>query len=198
MELEQVLRRRRMVRAYDVTRPVPDAALAAVLAAAVRAPSAGFTQGVSFLVLTDPEQRATYWRTAAQRETRWLRGLRTAPVLILVWTSQAAYLDRYAEPDKGWTEGESTRWPAPFWFVDGGMAAMAALLQAVDAELGACFFGLPADRVEAVREAFAVPADQLGVGVVSLGYPDPAERRAGSATRRVRRPTSELIHREHW
>lgn len=193
-----MLRRRRMVRAYDISRPVPDPTLSAVLAAAVRAPSAGFTQGVSFLVLSDPERRTTYWRTTAQRETRWLRGLRTAPVLILVWTSQAAYLDRYAEPDKGWTNRDGAHWPAPFWFVDGGMAAMAALLQAVDADLGACFFGLPSDRVEAVKDAFGVPDDQLSVGVISLGYPDPAEQRAGSATRRVRRPVEELVHREHW
>ena len=42
-----MLRRRRMVRAYDPARPVPAEALDAVLAAALRAPSAGFTQGVS-------------------------------------------------------------------------------------------------------------------------------------------------------
>jgi len=198
VELAEVLRRRRMVRSYDVTRPVPDAALEAVLAAAVRAPSAGFTQGVSLLVLRDPEQRATYWRVAAERETSWLRRVRTAPVLILVWTSPTTYLDRYAEPDKGWTDRDPGRWPAPFWFVDGGMAAMAALLRAVDVELGACFFGVPTNRVDAVREAFGVPADQLTVGVVSLGYPDPAEQQTGSVTRRARRPPEDLVHRERW
>lgn len=192
-----------MVRSYDASRPVPTATVEAVLAAAVRAPSAGFTQGVSFLVLTEDEQRETYWQATApadpgQRDTRWLRGLRTAPVLILVWTSPQAYLDRYSEPDKGWTDRDAVRWPAPFWFVDGGMAAMAALLGAVDAELGACFFGLPTDRVEAVREAFGVPAKELGVGVISLGYPHPAERRTGSVTRRHRRPAEDLIHRERW
>lgn len=187
-----------MVRAYDATRPVPPVALEAVLAAAVRAPSAGFTQGVSLVVLTEPGPLQTYWRVTTERETSWLRGLRTAPVLILVWTSEQAYLDRYAEPDKGWTDREAGRWPAPFWFVDGGMAAMAALLQAVDAELGACFFGVPTERIARVREAFGVPADQLSVGVVSLGYPDPTEQPSGSVTRRGRRPAQDLIHRERW
>ena len=79
--------------------------------------------------------------------------MRAAPVVILVWTSQAAYLDRYAEPDKGWTDRDPGRWSAPYWFVDAGMASMAGLLAAVDAGLGACFFGVPADRVDAVRES---------------------------------------------
>ena len=52
-------------------------------------------------------------RRPANRDSRWLRGMRTAPVLILVWTSQEAYLDRYAEPDKGWTDRDLAHWPAP-------------------------------------------------------------------------------------
>ena len=115
-------------------------------AAALRAPSAGFTQGVSLLVLTSAEQRdGVLGRGRRPGDSRWLRGMRTAPVLILVWTSQAAYLDRYAEPDKGWTDRDPERWSAPYWFVDGGMAALAVLLTAIDAGLGACFFGIPRD-----------------------------------------------------
>ncbi len=193
-----MVRRRRMVRAYDASRKVPPDALDAVLAAARKAPSAGFTQGVSFLVLTSAEQRETYWRTTAQRESGWLRRLRTAPVLILVWTSREAYLERYAEPDKGWTDREIDHWSAPYWFVDAGMASMAALLSAVDHELGACFFGVPAERIPAVREAFGVPANQLSVGVVSLGYPDPAERASGSPRHRARRPPTDVIHTDSW
>lgn len=198
MEFDQVLRRRRMVRAYDATRDVPPAALEAVLAAALRAPSAGFTQGVSLLVLTSAGQRAAYWRTTAHRETGWLRRMRTAPVLVLVWTSREAYLDRYAEPDKGWSDREIDHWSAPFWFVDAGMASMAALLSAVDHGLGACFFGVPAERIPAVRETFGVPVEQLSVGVISLGYPDLSEPASGSPSRRVRRDSSEVIHTETW
>src|SRR5918992_6374007 len=98
MELGTVLRRRRMVRTYDATRPIPGDALDQVCAAALRVPSAGFTQAVSLLVLTSADQRAAYWAVATERDTTWLTGMRTAPVLILVWTSRASYLDRYAEP----------------------------------------------------------------------------------------------------
>jgi nitroreductase len=196
MELTEVLRRRRMVRSYD-PRPVPTTALDAILAAALRTPSAGFTQGVSLLVLTAPSDREAFWGVTASGDSGWLRGMRTAPALLLVWTSREAYLDRYAEPDKGWTDRDLERWSAPYWFVDGGMAGLAALLAGVDQGLGGCFFGVPADRIEAVRETFGVPSDQLSVGVVSVGYPA-SRPSTGSPGRRKRRPAAELIHRDRW
>ena len=70
MEFDAVLRRRRMVRAYDPTRPVPDAASTRCSPPRVRAPSAGFTQGVSLLVLSAAEDRAAYWAATASRELR--------------------------------------------------------------------------------------------------------------------------------
>ena len=197
MEVAAALRRRRMVRAYDPDRPVPPDAVDAVCAAALRAPSAGFTQGVSLLVVTAEERRAAFWAATADRETAWLRGMRSAPALIMLWTSRQAYLDRYAEPDKGWADRDPERWSAPYWYVDGGMAAMAALLTVVDRQLGACFFGIPADAVNRVRQAFDVPPDQLSVGVISLGYPVPAPA-LGSATRRSRKVAAALVHRERW
>ena len=197
MDFAEVVRRRRMIRSYDEARPVPADALDGVLAAAVRAPSAGFTQGISLMVLSSATERETFWRVAAETDSTWLRGMRTAPVLVAVWTSEEAYLDRYAEPDKGWTDRDAARWSAPYWFVDGGMASMAALLSAVDHHLGACFFGIPTARIAPVREAFGVPPNQLSVGVISLGYPAPAPA-IGSPTRRPRKAQSELIHRGSW
>jgi nitroreductase len=198
-----------MIRAYDPNRAVPAEALDAVLTAALRAPSAGHTQGVSFLVLRGAAEVEAYWdATAGPGEPdRWLRGMRTAPVLIMVWTSAAAYLKRYAEPDKGWPAQDPERlhpeppdqgrWSAPYWFVDAGMASMAALLGVVDHELAACFFGVPPDRVDRVRASFGVPSDQLSVGVISVGYPDPttaSRPRAG----RARRPPEERLHLGSW
>ena len=197
MEFGQVLRRRRMIRSYDEARPVPPQAIDAVLAAALRAPTAGFTQGVSLLVLTGETDREAFWRLTAEADGAWLRGMRSAPVLILVWTSEEDYLDRYAEPDKGWIDRDPVRWSAPYWFVDAGMASLAALLSAVDQELGACFFGIPVDRIGAVRAAYEVPASQLSVGVISLGYPG-SSGITGSPTRRPRKAISEVIHRGSW
>ena len=198
MELAQALARRRMVRRYDPDSPVADEALEQVLAAALRAPSAGFTQAVSLLVLTEPADRERFWSATAGAPSRWLDGMRTAPVLVLVLTDRDAYLDRYAQPDKGWTDRDPGRWSAPYWFVDAGMATMAALLRAVDLGLGACFFGVPVDREPAVRAAFGIPREQLGVGVLSLGHPAPDARPSGSVMRRSRRPSAELVHRGRW
>jgi len=199
MELTDAVRRRRMVRSYDPRRPVAAAALEAIVHTALRAPSAGFTQGTSLLLLSTPVDRSAFWQaTAAEKTNRWLAGMQTAPVLMVVWTSREDYLDRYAESDKGWSDRDLDRWSAPYWFVDAGMASMGALLSAVDAGLGACFFGIPPDRVAVVRETFGVPVEQLFVGVVAVGYPDPDAAPLGSPRRRPRKPVGQLLHRGRW
>jgi nitroreductase len=196
MELSEVRRRRRMVRRYHPGVPVPADALDRILEAGLRVPSAGFTQGVSLLVLEgEPVDR--YWTTTTDPGApadRWLAGMRTAPVLVLVWTQPAAYLDRYAEPDKGWTDRDPGRWTAPYWYVDAGMAALAMLYAAVDDGLGACFFGAPPDRIAPLRTAFGVPDDQELVGVISLGTAAEPSRRS----QRGRRPKHELVRRGRW
>jgi nitroreductase len=199
VEFSEVVRRRRMVRRYDPERPVADELIDRLLAAALRAPSAGNTRGVSFLVLREPADVGAYWSVTAGPgpPDRWLQGMRTAPLLILVWTSAEAYLDRYARPDKGWTDRDPDRWSAPYWYVDAGMAALSALLSAVDSELGACFFGVPPDRVGDVRRRFGVPEEQLSVGVLSLGHPAVAgARQSGSSP--AGRPAAERLHEGRW
>ena len=72
--------------------------------------------------------------------------MQTAPVVIIPCSSKAAYLERYAEPDKGWTDEDEARWPVPFWHMDAAMASLLILLTAVDEGLGACFFGIPPEH----------------------------------------------------
>jgi nitroreductase len=194
MELDAVIRRRRMVRAYDPDRPVPDVVVDQLLEHAVRAPSAGFTQGWDFLVLRAARARRTFWDVTSQdsEPDAWLRGLMTAPLLVLCLSDKNAYLNRYAEADKGWTDRDESHWPVPYWDVDTGMAALLMLLTAVDRGLGACFFGVPPEAHDAVRAAFDVPLDRRLVGVVSVGYPVP-DRRSPSL-RRGRRTVEKVAH----
>ena len=105
-----------MIRRYDPDRPVPDEAVLACLGAAIRAPSAGFSQGWDFLVLRSPEERATFWSatTGDQPPDTWLAGMATAPALILCLSDPERYLERYAQPDKGWTDRDPARWPVPY------------------------------------------------------------------------------------
>lgn len=201
MEVAEAIRRRRMVRRFHPDRPVPEEDLDALVEAMLRAPSAGHTQAVRLLIWVDPDQRASFWREASPAATAedstWLAGLRTAPVLMSVWVSAEDYFDRYAEADKGWADRDPDRWSAPYWYVDAGMAVYAGLLMAVDRGLGACFFGIPAPRQDAVRSRFGVPPDQLSVGVLAAGYPA-GTGVSGSAARRPRRPTAERVFRGVW
>ncbi len=199
MEFAEVVRRRRMVRDYDPDRPVPAEVRERLLEHAIHAPSAGFSQGWAFLVLEEQEDRQRYWdvTTSDDPPDPWLQRMARAPLLVVVLASKDAYLDRYAEPDKGWTDRAESRWTVPYWDVDAGMAALLMLLTAVDEGLGACFFGVPAERLDPFRAAFGVPAEFRPVGCVSVGYPGDDDRRSPSL-RRGRRPVEEVVHRGSW
>jgi nitroreductase len=199
VEFAEVLRRRRMVRDYDPDRPVPPEVRERLLAHALRAPSAGFSQGWAFLVLETEAERDAFWTatTSPGAPDGWLTRMRRAPLLVVPFSDKSAYLDRYAEPDKGWTDRDESRWPVPYWDVDTGMASLLMLLTAVDEGLGACFFGVPGERVGALRAAFGVPASFSPVGCVSVGYPGDGDKRSPSL-RRGRRGVDEVVHRGHW
>ena len=200
MEFQDVVRRRRMVRNYT-TEPVDPAIVDLALRNATRAPNAGFSQGWAFLVLDTPEDVRRYWAATADdvdHPDAWLAGMMKAPVVILPCSSKAAYLRRYAEPDKGWTDRDEARWPKPFWDMDTAMAALLILQTATDHGLGSCFIGVPTHRQDAVRAEFGIDPDFDPVGVVTIGYAAETTGAAGSPTRRARTPMAELVHRGRW
>ena len=197
-----MVRRRRMVRNYAPD-PLDGAVVERILANALHAPSAGFTQGWAFLLLDTADDLARFWSActppeAAAEPGAWLRGMRSAPVVVVPLSCREAYVERYAEPDKGWTDRDEARWPVPYWHLDTAMASLLMLLTAVDAGLGACFFGIPASRVEAFRTAFGVPRDHTPIGAITLGHRADDPGPAGSAARRGRRPVEEVVHRGRW
>lgn len=198
MEFDEVLRRRRMVRTYDPERPVPPEIVDKLVKHALRAPSAGFSQGWGFLVLQQPEDRELYWSVTASDGPgdSWLQRMRSAPLVIVALSNKSAYLDRYAQPDKGWTDRDESRWPVPYWDIDTGFAALLMHLTAVNEELGSLFFGVPAERIGAFREAFGVPAEFTPVGALTVGYPAPDKR--SPSLRRGHRPVDEVVHHGRW
>ncbi|HET8600267.1 MAG TPA: nitroreductase family protein [Segeticoccus sp.] len=196
MELNDVIRRRRMVRRYHPDQPVTEEDVEALLRHAIRAPSAGFSQGWDFVVLSDPLQRQAFWGATTDPDEEpdsWLAGMQTAPVLIVCLSDKQTYLGRYAEPDKGWADRDEARWPVPYWDIDTGMAALLMLLTAVDRGLGALFFGVPAEHHHDVHEALGIPMDRSIVGVVAVGHPAPDTR--SPSLKRGRRPLSAVAHR---
>jgi nitroreductase len=188
-----------MVRAFT-TQPVAPELVDGLIDLARRAPSAGHTQPWSFVVLEGPAQTAPLWDVtlppARRADFRW-PGLLEAPVVIIPWVSPAAYVSRYAEPDKAATGLGSSpdAWPVPYWWIDGGMAVNTLLLGAVDAGLGALFYGL-FDHEPAVRTLLGVPADQRALGAIALGHPAPSP--PGRSASRPRSGLDTLIHRGGW
>jgi nitroreductase len=117
-------------------------------------------------------------------------------VLVVALSCKRAYLDRYAETDKGWTDRDEARWPVPYWHIDTGMAALLMLLTVTDEGLGACFFGIPPERTAAFRKEFGVPDDHTPIGVVAIGHPAPD--RPSPSLKRGRRGTDVVVHRGQW
>jgi nitroreductase len=199
VEFREVVRKRRMVRNYDPDRPVPPEITQRILEHAIRAPSAGFSQGWGFLVLEERADLDRFWAAATpptQVWQQWLENMRRAPLIIVPHSNKSVYLDRYAEDDKGWQDRDENRWPVPYWDIDTGFASLLMLLTAVDEGLGACFFGIPPERTAAYRAEFGVPDDFTPIGAVAVGYRAP-DHRSGSL-RRGRRPVAEVVHRGQW
>lgn len=204
MEFAEVVARRKMVRRY-LDQPVDDDFIARALTHATRAPSAGFTQGWSFLVLRTTSDVARFWeatapeveepRSGVTRSNHWLDGMQTAPVVIVVLASEAAYRSRYAESDKDGARQRAS--DMPWWQIDAAMAALLILQTATDECLGACFFGVPAEGVPSLRQSFDVPDEFSPIGAITLGHPAPTSA-IGSPTRRSRRPISDVAHDGRW
>lgn len=193
-----MIARRRMVRSYQ-DRPVEQAAVDRIAAAGLRAPSAGFAQGQTLVVVTDPDTRREIARLAAEPDyvdrgfDPWLS---RAPVHIVVCTSKQAYLSRYREPDKSGSRlAGCGGWPVPYWWVDAGAVLQNLLLAAVDEGLGAGFLG--AHAVPGLASLLGIPEDRLPVGVVTVGLPA-SGRPAGSPAVRRRRAAADAVRRERW
>jgi nitroreductase len=196
MDFKDVLKQRRSVRTYDV-RPVPQEVLERITnAAVVRAPSAGFSQGLRLVVVTDPALRREIAVAAGEDEPGWGSA---APVHVVVLTREDDYHERYQQPDKlAITGGVEVEWPAPYWYVDAGAAIMPLMLAAIDEGLATAIFGVV--DVPAVHRALDIPEDARFVAVVTMGYPtdaDPASSGASVFTRR-RKPRAEVVRWERW
>lgn len=181
--------------------PIPHALLESIVDAGRRAPSAGNTQGFSFVVLEGREQTRRYWQTTLpDAESFGFPGLLAAPALVIVLADPRAYVERYAEADKAATGlGESAdRWPVPYWTVDASFAAMLIQLAAIDAGLGVLFFG-PFEHEQQVLDELGVPPAMNAIGTIAIGWRDAdADTRAGTSASRPRRSTADVIHWGGW
>lgn len=203
MHLEQAIKARRMCRSFT-TEPLADGQLDLLLDLARRVPSAGYTQGFHFLVLTGPSQTCRFWDVTlpeTERSAFPYPGLLNAPTLVLPLADSAAYVDRYAQPDKARTGlGEGVeKWPVPFWWSDTAMAVQNLLLACTASGLGALYFGVFRNEQRLLAD-LGVPEGIRPLGAVAIGNPEPGalDRPSGSPRVRARKPLEEMVHRNGW
>jgi nitroreductase len=198
MEFQDVVRRRKMVRNFT-DEPIDPEVIERIVSNAQRAPSAGFSQGWAFLVLDGRVETDHYWNTTMtplRREAFGWPGMFNAPLLIVCFSNKSEYIERYARPDKGWVDRDEKRWPVPYWDIDAGMAGLLILQTAVDAGLGAVFFGI-FDQA-GLRAAFGIPEAYTAVGTIAIGHKAPSDRPSPSLKIVGKKPASDVVHRGRW
>lgn len=185
-----------MVRNYT-GESVERARLDRIAAAALRAPSAGNSQAVGVVVVTDPEVRSKIARLAdepAYVEMGFDPWISKAPAHIVISVSEKIYRDRYSEPDKLGDAGSEHHWPVPYWWVDAGASMMGVLLAAVDEGLAAGFLGV--HSIPDLSALLEIPDHFHPIGVVTVGHPAP-DRRSGSLERPKKTP-KDVVFAERW
>lgn len=196
MEFSDVVRRRRMVRHFKPD-PIDPDVLDAMLRLVQRAPSAGYTQGQSYVIVTDPAMRKEVARLCGEERyesTMSHPWISEAPVQAIACVSEAAYHRRYQEPDKIQEDGTEIVWPVPFWFVDIGCSVMVLLLAVVDNGLAAGYAGIM--DTPALKALLNIPDEVTPVGVIPIGYAD--EDVPSPSLKRGRRNFDDFVHRERW
>lgn len=196
MEFRDVVLKRRMVRNF-ADKPIDPAIIERILELTRHAPSAGFTQGQSFIVVTNAEKKKAIAVTCEEEEyiqRGFAPFISVAPVLLIPCTSEAAYHRRYQEADKVNEDGSEIVWPVPYWFMDIGCGVMIALLAAIDEGLVSAFVG--SKDLDTLRALLDIPSEVTPVGVIALGYRAPDI--PSPSLKRGRKADAEYIHRERW
>lgn len=199
MEFADVVRKRRMVRHFT-SEPVALEVVERMLELARHAPSAGFTQGQSFLIVTRPDLKQAIAGLCDEEEyvaSGFDPFISEAPIVVIACTSEAAYHRRYQEADKVNEDGSEILWPVPFWYMDIGCAVMILLLAAVNVGLAAGYAGITSiENLDALRELLGIPAEVTPVGVIPIGHG--AQDKRSPSLKRGRKSDAEHVHFEKW
>ena len=196
MEFKDTVLKRRMVRNF-ADKPVDPEIIQRIVDLTRHIPSAGFTQGQSFVVVAEPGLKKAIANTCEEEEyvqRGFAPFISKAPVLLIPCTSEAAYHRRYREKDKVQQDGAEIQWPVPYWFMDVGCAVMVALLAAVDEGLVAAFAG--STDLDALRSLLKMPAEITPVGVIGVGYRAPDV--PSPSLKRGRKTDAEYVHYGAW
>jgi nitroreductase len=198
VEFREVLKRRRMHRAF-LPDPLPEEQIARITSVIRHAPSGGFSQGSSIVVVTDVGLRRRIAEAFGDQHysTNGRNYIADAPVHMVISANEELYHARYNQPDKlKATGGVEVTWPVPYWHVDAGALMMAVLMAAIDEGLASAFIGHP-DQRRIFGELLGLPDDVVPIGVALIGKPGDAPG-VSSRMRSARRDLGDLVHRDGW
>ena len=198
MEFRDVLAKRRMHRSF-LPDPIPEEQIERIAGVIRRAPSGGFSQGGSIVVVTDAARRAEIAHAFGDEHysTNGRNFIADAPVHMIISANESLYHARYNEADKlASTGGVEVTWPVPFWFVDAGALMMLVLMAAIDEGLASAFIGHP-DQKQIFDELLGLPEDVVPIGLAVIGKPGEAPP-TGSRLKSRQRSLDDLVHRQRW
>ncbi|HYC44303.1 MAG TPA: nitroreductase family protein [Burkholderiales bacterium] len=184
--IHELLATRWSPRAYDVDRPVPREALAALLEAARWAPSCNGDQPYRYLVWDksrDPEGWQKAFECLSENNRKWVKNV---PVLMLSCAGS-----KFAHNGK----------PNRYGPHDTGAASVCLALQGT--ALGLAVHQMGGYDAAKAREAFAVPEEYTPMAMIAVGYqasPDVLddETKAKELRPRSRKPIAELFFEKGW
>lgn len=198
MEFRDILSRRRMHRAF-LPGPIPQEQIERIAGVIGRAPSGGFSQGGSIVVVTDEQKRQEIARAFGDDHysAHGRNYVADAPVHMVISANESLYHARYNETDKlAATGGIEVTWPVPYWFVDAGALMMLVLVAAIDEGLASAFIGHP-DQQRIFTQVLGLPDEVVPIGLALLGKPGAAPP-TGSRLKERRRPKDDLVHWQRW
>ncbi len=201
MDFNDVVRQRRMVRSFT-NEPVAPESIERIMDIARRGPSAGYSQGVEFVIITDGATRATIAQPyeAMHAKSGHPNFVGQAPVHIVICANAEIYKSRYREADKMRARkdiSDDDLWRIPYWYTDAGCAMMLILLATVDEGLAAGFVGGGIGRL---RRLLEIPEEYTPIGIALIGHEAADAHQFGdvSADKRPRRPLADVVHQERW
>ena len=153
MDFDEVVRKRKMIREYDLGRQIPEEIVSRLIKNAHTAPSAGHTQVQEFIIVKDTATKKKLRKAAVNQEY-----VEKAPVLIVVCSNVSRSVGRYGNRGKEF-----------YSITDGAFASMLILLAGVNEGIGACFVGAFEDNK--VSEILELPKDVKPIGIICIGYP---------------------------
>ena len=177
----------RSVRAYS-DKPVSDAAIEQIIAAAQSASSSSNLQLWSVISVQDPARRSRLSALAGGQ-----KHVESAPIF-LVWLADLSRADRVGRARGASMEGIAYTESCFTSVVDTALAAQNAVSAAESLGLGAVYIGAMRNRPQEVARELGLPPLTMAAFGMCLGWPDPAQPTGV----KPRLPQSAVLHKEQY